>query len=68
MMQLRQVRRLPVIDYEGRLVGIVSLNDIARRIHSNAVRADGPTYKDVATTLAAVSEPHRTRRSPSARP
>jgi len=68
MMQLRQVRRLPVIDYEGRLVGIVSLNDLARRINPNAPRSDGPTCKEVATTLAAVSEPHRARRSPSARP
>ena len=63
MMQLRQVRRLPVIDYEGRLVGIVSLNDLARRMDPNGVRSDGPTCKDVAATLAAVSEPPRPRRS-----
>lgn len=68
MMQRRQVRRLPVIDYEGRLVGIVSLNDLARRLNPNAPRSDGPTWKEVATTLAAVSEPHRARRLPSARP
>lgn len=31
MMQDRRIRRLPVVDPEGRPVGILSLNDLARQ-------------------------------------
>ncbi|MGQ0613363.1 MAG: CBS domain-containing protein [Planctomycetaceae bacterium] len=52
-----QVRRLPVVDAEGCLVGILSLNDLARR----AAKGRGPAaivrQREVAKTLAAVSAP-----------
>jgi CBS domain-containing protein len=47
-----QVRRLPVLDDDGRPLGIVSLNDLARA----SQRMDVST-KEVATTLAAVCAP-----------
>ncbi len=63
IMRERQVRRLPVVDEQGKLVGLLSLNDIA------LARASSPTAKmkermlgDVADTLAAVC---RHRESPA---
>lgn len=51
----RLVRRLPVLDGEGRLEGILSLSDIARRARRpGARRANGPTYDEVAETLKAI--------------
>jgi CBS domain-containing protein len=52
VMQENQVRRLPVTGFDGRLVGILSLNDIARQ----AVR-EHP--QNVADTLAAIGEPQK---------
>ena len=45
-----QVRRLPVVDIDGRLVGIVSLADVARKLTETA-----PAL--VAATLDEVSQP-----------
>jgi CBS domain-containing protein len=55
-MRRHQVRRLPVVDAEGRLVGIVSLNDLALA----AAEARVPQIQglDVARTLAEISR-HR---------
>lgn len=49
----QQIRRLPVVDREGRLTGIVSLNDAAVRAN-DAKRGNGIAYKQVAETLKAV--------------
>lgn len=54
MMATAQVRRIPVIDATRRLIGIVSLNDLA-----GAMRRREVTAVEVADTLAAVCEPHR---------
>jgi CBS domain-containing protein len=52
-----QVHRLPVIDERGRLVGVVSLNDLAR----HAARKHGPSASSeraaVAETLGRVNAP-----------
>ena len=59
LMKQRQVRRLPVVDRERRLVGIVSLNDLARRCTAPGVpHREVPLPTDVAETLAAVCRPH----------
>ncbi len=60
VMSAAQVRRLPVTDDAGRLVGILSLNDIAReaeRAQSEGT-VDGVPLSAVALTLSAVSRPH----------
>jgi CBS domain-containing protein len=62
IMENKQVRRLPVIDNEGRLVGLLSLNDIARRAaheegKKRVVKGLKPT--EVAHTLAGICQPHR---------
>jgi CBS domain-containing protein len=49
-MRSHRVRRLPVLGADGRLVGIISLSDIAR-----AAQRDGAVKAEVADTLAAVS-------------
>jgi CBS domain-containing protein len=56
-MRERQVRRVPVVDDEGSLIGIVSLADIARA--SGAPRnAPGVSDAEIAGTLAAICRPH----------
>ncbi|NUP05349.1 MAG: CBS domain-containing protein [Polyangiaceae bacterium] len=50
LMRRHQIRRLPVVDGSGRLVGMVSLNDLARKT-GRGLDASG-----VAGTLASISE------------
>ncbi len=62
IMREHQVRRLPVISADGVLVGILSLNDLARE----AVREHVPARREVspeglAETFAAVCEPRASR-------
>ena len=53
-MQERKVRRLPVVDREGRLAGIVSLGDVAVRANG---RADQELHEEVFEALRSISEP-----------
>jgi CBS domain-containing protein len=55
VMRLAQVRRIPVVDDDGRLCGLLTLADLARHVHRCGRRADGLSYESVALTLAAVS-------------
>jgi len=48
-----QVRRLPVTDHAGRLLGMLSLADIARAQRRGPARSQ----RKVATTIAAISKP-----------
>jgi CBS domain-containing protein len=64
LMRDNQIRRLPVIDSDGRPVGVVAMNDIARlasRVRRSAVD------RELVQTLAAVCEP-RTPNKPAAAP
>ena len=58
LMREKQLRRLPVIDRDGIIVGIVSLNDLALASEGAQRFGDGITATEVAATLAAVSR-HR---------
>jgi CBS domain-containing protein len=59
-----RVRRLPVVDDDGRLVGVLSLNDLAREaLHDG--RGEAPGLADVTTTLAAICEPRARLAAPS---
>jgi CBS domain-containing protein len=51
LMRERRVRRLPVVDSRGRVVGVLSLNDIARHAREAEAVAE---RRDVAATLAEV--------------
>ena len=60
VMRIRKVRRLPVVDVEGRLLGILSLSDLARVSLAPARgKAQKKTLKpaEVGTTLGAISSP-----------
>jgi CBS domain-containing protein len=57
-MALRQVRRLPIVDERGRVIGIISQGDIARHAGSHAVPG---ARQALAQVLNAVSQPHQRR-------
>jgi len=58
-MQTKQIRRLPVVDGHGRIAGVLSLNDIARRAEADRSKAArGVGLDEVAVTLAAICQPH----------
>jgi CBS domain-containing protein len=62
LMREKQVRRLPVIDTQGHLVGIVSLNDMAREASREAEMKKAREVSDAQITrvMAAVCAPrHR---------
>jgi CBS domain-containing protein len=53
-MQQRQIRRLPIVDREKRLVGVLALGDLATDVNKP---------KKVAATLEKISEPSRPDRA-----
>lgn len=55
LMADNQIRRLPVIDVEGRLAAILTLDDLARGATEREV--DDLSARDVAQTLAAITTP-----------
>lgn len=56
LMLRKQIRRLPVLDLEGRLVGVLSLGDLARRLDVvTTPRGPGVSRESVAQTLAGIS-------------
>ena len=59
LMLRKQVRRLPVLDAEGKLVGVVSLADLAQRLESTANGKNGISRESVAQTLAGISRPRQ---------
>lgn len=56
LMRENQIRRLPVVDAEGHLNGIVSLNDIAR-LAADPENMDTPFVRTLASTMAFVCRP-----------
>jgi CBS domain-containing protein len=54
VMKTRQLRRMPVVDAEGRPRGIVTLNDLARESRD---RRTTPMWGGVTATLAAIGAP-----------
>lgn len=60
IMRSGQVRRLPVVDSDACLVGIISLNDLARLAEREIGRKNRDLgAQEVTATLAAVCEPRR---------
>jgi len=60
LMRMQQVRRIPVVDGEGRPVGVVSMNDLARlaaRVRRSA------SDREVLQTLAAICQPRTPARA-----
>ena len=63
LMRELKIRRVPVTDEAGRLIGIVSLADFARAARGRATsrRAGIVSERDVGHTLAAICDPGRPR-------
>ncbi|HEY6909807.1 MAG TPA: CBS domain-containing protein [Myxococcales bacterium] len=55
LMRKFQVHRLPVLTADGRLAGVISLNDLALRA---ARESNWWLQEDVAGTLSAIARPH----------
>ena len=62
IMSEHQVRRLPVVDADGRLLGVVTLADLAK--HLNTLSLDHPTRDLLVSTVAAITD----RRAAISRP
>jgi CBS domain-containing protein len=56
IMRAAQVRRVPVVDDDGKLRGVIALCDLAQHAHRSGRKPDGLSYESVARTLAAVSQ------------
>jgi CBS domain-containing protein len=55
LMSDKQIRRVPVTDGDNRLVGILSLNDLAR--YAASARKKNGLEREVTQTLAAICQP-----------
>jgi CBS domain-containing protein len=56
IIQTQKVRRLPVIDREGKLQGIVCLNDLAVHAENADKRAVALSYEDVVHAMKAICD------------
>jgi CBS domain-containing protein len=66
LMQQYKVRRLPVVDSERRVIGLLSLSDMAYCMQSQqTMGADGMTWLSVAHTLGAICVPRHFTPPPS---
>jgi CBS domain-containing protein len=62
LMRLDRIRRTPVVDDRGRLVGILTLADLAREAcHQKRCKHGEALDAEITSTLAAVSEPRAHR-------
>jgi CBS domain-containing protein len=59
VMAERQIHRLPVVNEQGSLVGILSLADVARQARNTSSRQREEVATQLANTVTAISEPHR---------
>lgn len=58
LMRRNKIRRLPVLDRQGRVVGIISLADIVREVERERGRAQRDVASDeIAVTLATICQP-----------
>ena len=61
LMTKHQVRRIPIVDEQGKPVGIVSINDFAiESVAPDTAMKQGPSK--LAHTLAAICQPHAQKR------
>jgi CBS domain-containing protein len=56
LMRAQQIRRVPVVDANGVLIGMISLGDVARYLRTRSAQAPA-SIAALVDTLAAISEP-----------
>jgi CBS domain-containing protein len=67
LMRRAQIRRVPVLDAEARLKGILSMNDLARHAQRSAGRrTNGLSGDSIVNTLASICEPRAATSATSA--
>ena len=59
-MREAQVRRLPVVDEDNAVVGVLSLNDLVNEAFGGKSKAAQKRQRDAAKTLAEICIPHET--------
>ena len=57
-MREQQIRRMPVVNADSELVGVLSLNDLTNEAYSGRSKAAAKRQRDAGRTLAAVCEHH----------
>jgi CBS domain-containing protein len=66
LMQARQIRRLPVVARDGRLMGILSLSDVAQGVmHNGSSHQDGRDGVELLSTIEKVTTPRGQARAQS---
>jgi CBS-domain-containing membrane protein len=60
-MQAHRVRRIPVVNRDGVLQGLLSLNDVALNAQETRSRLGAITYEDLGKTMKSICQPHRER-------
>lgn len=61
LMRNHQIRRLPVVDGQERLVGMLSLSDVAR--YAATTRRQQAVDRELVQTMAAIGEPRSSERA-----
>jgi CBS domain-containing protein len=63
IMRVNRVRRLPVLDGDGRVAGVLSLNDLAREVEREGTRKGKKEIgtDEVVLTLGAICQPRGSR-------
>jgi CBS-domain-containing membrane protein len=64
LMRETRIRRLPVVESDGELVGVLSISDLARVAEDLLRRGDRELACDAAMTLASICEPRFGKREP----
>ena len=59
VMKRRRIRHLPVVDGQGRLVGVVSLTDIILRIEESGLSVTVPFRRQLSDVLRAIAQKQR---------
>lgn len=65
VMHEHKVRRLPVLGFEGQLLGLVSLSDLVRAQERARPRGRAEGAPPLDATLAAITTPHRVHVAPA---
>jgi CBS-domain-containing membrane protein len=64
LMRETRVRRLPIVDADGGLVGVLSVGDLARVAEDLVRRGDRDLACDAALTIATICEPRYRKQEP----